>query len=149
VACADVEKKFRRITVYIVYYVLNFDIIFGESVTSESHTRSIDNGGIVSTSTPSSLTIYVKPSSKDSMSTADAADHPPVEDARDELQEAVPEAAAKLRELLGAEDERVQIRAAEAILDRAGVTKAKRTSTTTAARDVGGESRDDGLDELL
>lgn len=83
------------------------------------------------------------------MSTADAADRPPVEDARDELQESVPEAAAKLRELLGAEDERVQIRAAEAILDRAGVTKAKRTSTTTAARDVGGESRDDGLDELL
>lgn len=83
------------------------------------------------------------------MSTTDAADHPPVEDARDELQEALPEAAATLRELLGAEDERVQIRAAEAILDRAGVTKAKRTSTTTAARDVGGESRYDGLDELL
>lgn len=83
------------------------------------------------------------------MSTADAADHPPVEDARDELQEAVPEAAAKLRELLGAEDERVQIRAAEAILDRAGVTKARRTSTTTAARDVGGQSRDDDLDALL
>ena len=83
------------------------------------------------------------------MSTADAADHPPVEDARAELQEAVPEAAAKLRELLGAEDERVQIRAAEAILDRAGVTKARRTSTTTAARDVGGESREDDLDALL
>lgn len=83
------------------------------------------------------------------MSSADAADHPPVEDARDELQEAVPEAAVKLRELLGAKDERVQIRAAEAILDRAGVTKAKRTSTTTAARDVGGESRDDDLDALL
>jgi hypothetical protein len=31
----------------------------------------------------------------------------PVEDARDELQSAVPEAAATLRELLAAEDERV------------------------------------------
>lgn len=83
------------------------------------------------------------------MSTRDSVDRPPVDDARDELQAAVPEAAATLRELLEAEDERVQIRAAEAILDRAGVTKAKRTSTTTAAQDVGGESRDGSLDDLL
>lgn len=69
----------------------------------------------------------------------------PVDDARDELQAAVPEAAATLRSLLDAEDERVQIRAAEAILDRAGVTKAKQTSTTVAKRDVGGEGRDTGL----
>lgn len=83
------------------------------------------------------------------MATADGADRPPVEDARGELQRAIPEAAVTLRELLAAEDERVQIRAAEAILDRAGVTKAKRKSTTSAARDVGGESMDNGLDDLL
>lgn len=76
------------------------------------------------------------------MATADAADdaRPPVDDARDELQAAVPQAAATLAELLDAEDERIQIRAAEAILDRAGVTKAKRLSTTSAAEDVGGET---------
>jgi len=73
---------------------------------------------------------------------------PPVEDARKELQAAVPQAASTLHELLNAEDEQVQIRAAEAILDRAGVTKAKRTSTTSAARDVGGEDPD-GFDDLL
>ncbi len=85
------------------------------------------------------------------MATANAADPPPVEDARDELQEAVPEAAATLRELLGAEDERVQIRAAEAILDRAGVTKGKRITATAAAKDVGGEPStfEDPLDDLL
>ena len=85
------------------------------------------------------------------MATADATDRPPVENARDELQEAVPEAAATLRELLEAEDERVQIRAAEAILDRAGVTKGKRITATAAAKDVDGESStfDDPLDDLL
>lgn len=69
-----------------------------------------------------------------------AGEQPPVEDARDELQAAVPEAAETLRSLLDAEDERVRIRAAEAILDRAGVTKASRVSSSTAARDVGGET---------
>ena len=85
------------------------------------------------------------------MATADSPgdDAAPVEDARDELQEAVPEAAATLRTLLDAEDERVQIRAAEAILDRAGVTKAKKTATRAAARDVGGEGGDDDLRGLL
>lgn len=63
----------------------------------------------------------------------------PVDLARVELQEAVPEAAEVLRELLEAEDERVRIRAAESILDRAGVTKAKQVSTTAAERDVGGK----------
>jgi hypothetical protein len=66
-------------------------------------------------------------------------DTAPVDDARDELQEAVPEAAATLRNLLDAEDEQVQIRAAEAVLDRAGVTKAKRVTASGAAKDVGGE----------
>lgn len=86
------------------------------------------------------------------MSTSDAssnADQPPVEDARDELQAAVPKAAATLRNLLDAEDERVQIRAAEAILDRAGLSKAKAVSDTTAKREVGGASRDSHLDDLL
>ena len=71
----------------------------------------------------------------------------PVDDAREELQAAVPEAAATLRGLLEAEDERIQLRAAEAILDRAGVTKAKKLSTRAAARDVGGE--EDELSNLL
>ena len=78
------------------------------------------------------------------------ADAPPVDDARAELSEAVPEAAATLRELLDAEDERVQIRAAEAILDRAGVTKASQKSTLSAERDVGGkeDSGFSGLSDL-
>lgn len=70
--------------------------------------------------------IYAKLSQICGMATTNATgEAPPVEDARDELQAAVPEAAATLRNLLDAEDERVQIRAAEAILDRAGVTKTK------------------------
>ena len=92
-----------------------------------------------------------KQAEKGSMAIVDAADRPPVEDARDELQAAVPEAAETLRELLQAEDERVQIRAAEAILDRAGITKGKRVSATSAAKDVGGESStiDTSIEDLL
>lgn len=77
--------------------------------------------------------------------------NPPVEDARAELQAAVPEAAKALRELLEADDERVQIRAAEAILDRAGITKGKRVSATLAAKDVGGEPStfDDSIENPL
>lgn len=83
------------------------------------------------------------------MATADSPgdDHPAVDDARDELQAAVPKAAETLRDLLDAEDERVQIRAAEAILDRAGITKSKRVSSTSAEKKVGGkESNFDGPD---
>ena len=80
------------------------------------------------------------------MATADPDTDPeqtPVEDARDELQAAVPEAAETLRELVNAEDERVQIRAAEAILDRAGLTKAKMQSSATKAQtQVGGGERE-------
>ena len=73
------------------------------------------------------------------MSTADStSDATPVEDARDELQESVPKAARTLRDLLDAEDERIQIRAAEAILDRAGLTKAKSYSTKEAQVHIGG-----------
>ena len=73
------------------------------------------------------------------------------EQARDELQEAIPKAAEKLTELLDAEDERVQIRAAEAILDRAGLSKAKAVSFRTAQKEVGGGSmRDsDPLGDLM
>jgi hypothetical protein len=77
------------------------------------------------------------------------AERPPVEDACDELQAAVPDAAATLRDLLDAEDERVQIRAAEAILDRAGLTKGRSTSATSAKREVGGATKDDPFDDLL
>ena len=89
-------------------------------------------------------TIYGKSGPKDSMAAADnsASDRAPVDDARDELRDAVPEAAATLRELLDAEDDRVRIRAAEAILDRAGVTKAKQITSTSAEREVGGKSTD-------
>lgn len=76
------------------------------------------------------------------MSTPDTAEpSTPVEDARDELQEAVPKAAETLRDLLDAEDERVQIRAAEAVLDRAGLTKADKYSYTKAQVQIGGGER--------
>jgi hypothetical protein len=71
-------------------------------------------------------------------------DKPPAtEKARDELQEAVPKAAATLTDLLDAEDETVQIRAAEAILDRAGLSKAKAVSSRTAQKEIGGGSMRD------
>lgn len=76
------------------------------------------------------------------MSTTDSrADTTPVEDARDELQAAVPKAAETLKDLLDAEDERIQIRAAEAVLDRAGLTKAKQYPTKTAQVEIGGGQR--------
>jgi len=90
-------------------------------------------------SPPVPLTIYVEIDPKCSMSTADStSDATPVEDARDELQESVPKAARTLRDLLDAEDERIQIRAAEAILDRAGLTKAKAYGTKSAQVEIGG-----------
>ena len=64
--------------------------------------------------------------------------------ARTELQNTVPDAAETMRELLNAEDERVRLRAAEAILDRAGITKAKASSITVAKRDVAGEDNQPG-----
>lgn len=76
------------------------------------------------------------------MATSDSAvqsEQPPIDDARAELQEAVPEAAETLRDLLAAEDERIQLRAAEAILDRAGLSKAKATTTGSAKQEIGGE----------
>jgi hypothetical protein len=76
------------------------------------------------------------------MATADSpAEVSPVEDARDELQDSIPKAAETLTDLLDAEDERVQIRAAEAILDRAGLTKADKYSTTKAQLQIGGGER--------
>lgn len=76
------------------------------------------------------------------MPTANSAEQStPVEDARDELQDAVPKAAAALTDLLDAEDERVQIRAAEAILDRAGLTEADSYSTKQAQVQIGGGER--------
>lgn len=97
-------------------------------------------------------TIYEKIRRKDSMASADsqsANEQAPVEDARDELQAAVPEAAETLRNLLDAEDERVQIRAAETILDRAGVTKADRVTSRAAEKDVGGKDNRTHTDKLL
>jgi hypothetical protein len=86
------------------------------------------------------------------MATAESNDNPvATEKARDELQEAVPKAAETLTDLLDADDERVQIRAAEAILDRAGLSKAKAISSRTAQREIGGGStkEDDPLDDLM
>ena len=65
---------------------------------------------------------------------------PPIDDARAELQAAVPEAAETIRELLDAEDERIQLRAAEAILDRAGLSKATAPTAARVQKEVGGES---------
>ena len=76
-------------------------------------------------------------------------EYSPVEEARDELQDAVPEAAATLRELLDAEDERIQIRAAEAILSRAGLSKASKPSDTKLKQEVGGATRDGPIDDLM
>lgn len=76
------------------------------------------------------------------MATSDSTEAPtPVVSARDELQEAVPKAAETLRDLLDADDERVQIRAAEAVLDRAGLTKAESYSTKQAQVQIGGGER--------
>jgi len=86
------------------------------------------------------------------MATAESpADTTPAEEARDELQESIPKAAQTLTDLLDAEDERVQIRAAEAILDRAGLSKAKAISSRQAQKEIGGGStRDNGpLDDLM
>jgi len=79
------------------------------------------------------------------MATAETNDNPvATERARDELQDAVPKAAETLTDLLDADDERVQIRAAEAILDRAGLSKAKAISYRTAQREIGGgDTQDD------
>lgn len=76
------------------------------------------------------------------MVTSDSAvesEHPPIDDARADLQEAVPEAAATIRDLLDTEDDRIQLRAAEAILDRAGLSKAKAATTGRVQKEVGGE----------
>jgi len=81
------------------------------------------------------------------MATADSPADTPAEEARAELQESVPKAAQTLTDLLEAEDERVQMRAAEAILDRAGITKASKITATSAEKDVGGEVSE--LDELV
>lgn len=76
------------------------------------------------------------------MATADSpAEVSPVEDARDELQASIPKAAETLTDLLDAEDERVQIRAAEAILDRGGLTKADKYGTVDAQIQIGGGER--------
>jgi len=82
------------------------------------------------------------------MATAeDAVESSPVEDARDELQASIPKAAATLTDLLDAEDERVQIRAAEAILDRAGLTKATYPMTKAQVQIGGGERAGRGFDK--
>lgn len=73
----------------------------------------------------------------------DSPDAVPADDARQELEDAVPKAAKTLTDLLDAEDEQIQIRAAEAILDRAGIVKGKRISSSYAARQVGGEEKDE------
>ena len=61
--------------------------------------------------------------------------------AREELRESVPEAAETIRDLLDADDERVRLRAAEAILDRAGLSKASAPKAAKAQKSVGGEER--------
>ena len=64
-----------------------------------------------------------------------------LDDAREELRASIPEAAETMRELLDADDERVRLRAAESILDRAGLSKASAPKATRAQKKVGGEER--------
>jgi hypothetical protein len=69
--------------------------------------------------------------------------------ARDEIRAAVPEAARTVRSLLDADDERVRLKAAEAVLDRAGLVKASARSDRSARKKVGQVDNGDDLDELL
>lgn len=71
------------------------------------------------------------------MATTETPDDSSLDTARSELCDAIPVAAATMRELLDAEDDRVRLRAAEAILDRAGITKAKSMSSPKVQREVG------------
>lgn len=59
--------------------------------------------------------------------------------AREELRASIPEAAETVRDLLDADDERVRLRAAESILDRAGLSKASAPKAYKAQKSVGGE----------
>lgn len=63
--------------------------------------------------------------------------------AREELCDAVPEAAETIRGLPEADDERVRLRAAEAVLDRAGLTKAETAWLTTVKTEVGDVDKHD------
>jgi len=70
-----------------------------------------------------------------------------IESAREEIHETVHEAAETLRELMeDAEKERIRLKAAEAILDRAGLTKAKAKGASVAQRQL--EPQDDTEDLL-
>jgi len=69
-----------------------------------------------------------------------------LETARRTLRAAIPDAAAVLVALLKHQDPRTRLRAAEAILNRAGVTEATAVHATTAEHRVGGEP--DSLDPL-
>ena len=55
------------------------------------------------------------------------------------LKDAIPKAAEVLASMLTAEDEKLRIRAAEAILNRAGITEADRRYHGYASQAVGGE----------
>ena len=86
------------------------------------------------------------------MATAETNDDPAAtEKARDELQEAVPKAAATLTGLPAAAGERGHIQAAVAILDRAELSKAKAISYRAAQKEIGGGDTkdDDPLDDLM
>lgn len=56
------------------------------------------------------------------------------------LKAAIPQAADVLVKMLAAQDERLRIRAAEAILNRVGLTEADRVSSGYARRVIGGDS---------
>jgi hypothetical protein len=63
---------------------------------------------------------------------------PAVSEARDLLRMAISKAAETLVKLLDAKDPKLQLRAAEAILSRAGITEADRMNRWDAERMVGG-----------
>ncbi len=62
----------------------------------------------------------------------------PLEQAREALGAAIPRAASALVALLDAEDERIRLRSAEAILARGGITPAGVAEVYDAAREIGG-----------
>lgn len=68
---------------------------------------------------------------------------PAIDQAREILRAAIPAAARALVACLDAEDQALRLRAAAAILNRAGLTEADRLSSTYAHTWIGGE--DDGL----
>lgn len=71
-----------------------------------------------------------------------------VQEARDRLIGLLPQAVEKVQDLLEAESEQVQLRAAESIMNRAGVVETRRTETQTTHR-LEAQELEDAIERLL